>query len=123
MALDDDLPQALPSMIISAGNGLPSTSGLELGTLPLYSCEASSEPVCGTVERPVSLVLGGEGLPAAEVEAARGTVQVAGEGRLVDVTLMHAQERFVVDPECAMGPVELGLDLELVVTQRAPLGG
>ncbi|MCA9655129.1 MAG: hypothetical protein KC501_34765 [Myxococcales bacterium] len=123
VALDDDLPQALPSMIISAGNGLPSTSGLELGTLPLYSCEASSEPVCGTVERPVSLVLGGEGLPAAEVEAARGTVQVAGEGRLVDVTLMHAQERFVVDPECAMGPVELGLDLELVVTQRAPLGG
>lgn len=115
--------QALPSLTVSAGAGLPAHADLELAALPLFSCDITSEPVCGTVERPLSLIVGGDDLEAIEVEAADGTQRIAGEGRFVEVTLMHAQERFVVDPLCALGPVDRGLDLELAIAQWPALEG
>ncbi|MEX1363156.1 MAG: hypothetical protein AB1Z98_08525, partial [Nannocystaceae bacterium] len=102
---------------------LPSVTGLELHTLPLYSCELGSEPVCGTVERPLSLVVGGDTLTAAELQVGDGPVPLDGGDRRLMLTLGHAQQRFVLDPRCAMGPLGLGSDLELAIAQWPALEG
>ncbi|MCH9688474.1 MAG: hypothetical protein K0V04_43995 [Deltaproteobacteria bacterium] len=118
VALDElGQAQALPMLTVSAGGALPSVPGVELAALPLYSCDVLSEPACGTVERPMTVVASGEDLDAAELLTGEAPTRRTGFGRTVEMTLLHAQERFVIDPACALGPASRGADLEFVVAQ------
>ncbi len=113
--LGDEL--AVPRLTVTAGEVLPSIQGLELAVLPLYDCELASEPRCGSVERPMSVVIGGPEFEAVELHAAAEPTRLVAADRELEVTVAHAQERFVLDPACAQGPDGLGLDLEMVVAQ------
>lgn len=124
LSLDESgVQRPLPHLSIAAGQWLPQLEGVEMVALPLYDCGAQSEPECGTVERPMAIVVGGPGLEAAELVPGDGPTQLANEERVVEFTVGHAQERFVVDPACALGPDALGTDLEVVVAQWAPSEG
>lgn len=112
----------LPSLTVSVGTAVPNVSGFEMAALPLYDCEMRSEPSCGTVERPLSLVLGTDELGALELEVRDGPQRLEGAERTVEVTLMHAQERALVDASCALGPDTRGLDIEVAIAQWAPEG-
>ncbi|MEM7151527.1 MAG: hypothetical protein AAF799_01750 [Myxococcota bacterium] len=123
VALDEHSePMELPSLTVSVGTAVPEIDGLELGVLPLYDCEMHSEPTCGTVERPMALVLGNDELGAAELQAGDGPQRLEGGGRTLEVNLMHAQERALVDQSCALGPDTRGLDVEVAVAQWATEG-
>lgn len=111
-------PLAIPSLLASAGTSLPVMLDLELQAVPLYGCDVASEPQCGTVERPMKVLASGPGLEAVELRAGDPPVRQSSDGRVVELALMHAQERFVLDPACGLGPDALGLDLEVVIAQR-----
>ncbi len=107
----------LPMLTVGAGQELPLVPGLELAALPSYDCDLSSEPVCGTVERPMTVVASGLDVEAVELMVGDGPRHSDGDGRTLELTVLHAQERFVVDPACALGPSARGTDLEVVIAQ------
>jgi len=116
VALGDDgevLP--LPVLLASAGPGLPQVDDFDLLAVPEYSCELASEPTCGTVERPMALLVDGGGLEAAELSPGDEPLQHRDDVRTVEVTVMHAEERFVLDAACGQGSDLLGPDLEVVI--------
>ncbi|MCX4241464.1 hypothetical protein [Paraliomyxa miuraensis] len=108
---------AMPSLLASAGSGLPTVADVELQAVPLYGCDPTSEPRCGAVERPMKLLVSGPDLDAVELHAGDAPARQGGDGRGVEVTLLHAQERFVLDPACSLGADDLGPDLEVVIAQ------
>lgn len=110
-------PLPLPSVVAAAGSVLPAIADVQLQAVPVYGCELASEPSCGTVERPMAVLASGPDLPAVELRVGDGPQRLQGDGRAVELTLTHAQERFVLDPACALGPDRLGPDLELVIAQ------
>lgn len=115
VALGDDgqrLP--LPLLHASAGPSLPALPGLDLVAVPQYSCELASEPSCGTVERAMAVLVEGEGIEAAELVLGE-PLRTGDDVLTLEITAMHAQERFVLDPACAEGTDLLGADLEVVI--------
>jgi hypothetical protein len=120
VALDEQgevLP--LPVLHASAGPGVPVIDDVDLAVVPLYACDVASEPTCGTVERPMGIIV-----ETPELEA---TSLVPGEPlrttdalRTLEITAMHAQERFVLDAACGQGSDLLGHDLELVIAMWPP---
>jgi hypothetical protein len=116
VALGDDgevLP--LPVLHASAGPGLPLFADIEMALVPQYACELASEATCGTVERPMALLVEGDDLEAAELVPGGEPLQHRDDLRSVEVTVMHAQERFVLDAACGQGSDLLGPDLEVVI--------
>lgn len=109
----------LPSLWASAGPGLPAVDDIELLGVPQYACDIASEPSCGTVERPMAVLVSGGGLEPAELVAGGEPLRQRDEVRTVEVTVLHAQQRFVLDRWCAQGSDVLGSDLEVVVAQWA----
>jgi hypothetical protein len=109
----------LPSLLASAGAGLPTVDGIELAAVPQYDCELASETHCGTVERPMALLVSGPELDAAELAPGDEPLRQRNESVTVEVTVRHAQERFVLDPACGLGSDALGPDLEVVIAQWA----
>jgi len=108
---------ALPRLTVTAGSTPPSMPGLELAALPLYDCELSSESSCGSAERPMSVVIGGPELEAVELHAGAEPTRLVAVDYELEVTVAHAQERFVLDPACAQGPDMLGLDIEMIIAE------
>lgn len=118
IALDEiDHPDPDRALVLFAGTWLPNLShlGVELGELPLFDCALTSEPVCGTVARSVAMIVGGPDLDAVQLHAGDGPVRFAGDGREVEATLLHGQDRVVLDPQCALGPGQLGHDVEFAI--------
>ena len=119
VALGDDgevLP--LPVLLASAGGALPLVADVDLAAVPEYACELASEPACGTVERPMAVLVEAGGLAATELVPGE-PVSGSDGARTIEVTLMHAQERFVLDAACGQGSDLLGPDLELVIAMWA----
>lgn len=110
---------ALPSLWASAGHGLPAVDDFELLAVSQYGCEIESELGCGTAERPMAVLVGGGGLEPAELVPGGEPLRQRDEIRTVEVTVLHAQERFALDAGCALGSDALGPDLEVVVAQWA----
>jgi hypothetical protein len=116
VALGDDgevLP--LPVLRASAGPGLPAMEGVELTAVPRYACALASEPQCGTVLRPMMVLLDGPDLEAAELAPGDEPMQQRDGTRTLEVSVQHAEERFVLDAACGLGPDVLGPDLEVVI--------
>lgn len=109
----------LPSLHAAAGSSLPVVEGLDLLAVPQYGCAIESEPVCGTAERPMAVLVEGPELEAVELVAGGEPLRERDEVRTLEVTVMHAQERFVLDAACGQGPDVLGPDLEVVIAQWA----
>ena len=102
----------------SRGGGLPAMWGIGASFVTL--CPDTAEPGCGTGARTGELAL----QVGSDLYALRaGQVQLAvpdADGAELGFALMHAQQRTVVDPDCALGPGELGLDLEFVGLRVLP---
>jgi hypothetical protein len=109
----------LPSLHAAAGSSLPVVEGLDLLAVPQYGCDIESEPVCGTAERPMAVLVEGPDLEAVELVPGGEPLSERDELRTLEVTVMHAQERFVLDAACGQGPDLLGPDLEVVIAQWA----
>lgn len=111
---DDGRALPLPLLHASAGQSLPIIDGLELAAVPQYSCDIGSEPSCGTVERPMAVLVEGEGFAAAELVPGE-PLRTGDDVLTLEITAMHAEERFVLDAACGQGSDLLGPDLELVI--------
>lgn len=109
----------LPWLHAAAGSSLPVVEGLDLLAVPQVGCAIESEPVCGTAERPMAVLVEGPDLEGAELVPGGEPLSERDELRTLEVTLMHAQERFVLDAACGLGPDVLGPDLEVVIAQWA----
>ncbi len=96
---------------------------LTFGVVPDFSCDYAAEPVCGTVARAASLTVYADAYGSAQLRPGDAAPRLEGpDGSAYEVYLAHAQERVVLDPECAEGPDTLGTDLEVaVVFTAAPL--
>ena len=87
--------------------------------IPRPSCEWEIDDACASVDRPFELaVVGVEGTlaagdPTVELTDASGEVV-----RQLELTLMHARERSLLDSSCIDGATSLGFDLDAVVLNR-----
>jgi hypothetical protein len=107
-------------LIVSRGASAPVVGGLQIALAPLYDCALSVDD-CGTVAQAASVVLGGGSLPAATATTGGDPVVLDGEdGTRITVAVAHAQQRVVIDSECAAGPQTLGDDLELALVIEDP---
>ncbi|MFO0633179.1 MAG: hypothetical protein U0168_10040 [Nannocystaceae bacterium] len=117
-ALDDAYLPTNPTreLWLSRGGALPtitSAPGLQLAAVPAYGC-ALSVDACGTVGRAVGLTIGGDGFAATQLEHGGAPLTLErDDGSRVTLALAHAQDRVLLDGECAAGPQLLGYDLEL----------
>ena len=102
---------------------LGDVDALTFGLVPDFSCDYAAEPVCGTVARAASLTVHADDYGSARLRPGDAAPRLeADDGSAYEVYLAHAQERVVLDPECAEGPDTLGTDLEVaVVFTAAPL--
>ncbi len=100
------------------GSGLPVMWGT--GAMFTSACPSVTEPVCATAGRngDMSLLVGTNVVTLSAGTTALGVA--APDGAELDFALMHAQERVVLDPACALGPDQLGLDLELAAARAVP---
>jgi hypothetical protein len=107
-------------LIVSRGASAPVVGGLQIALAPLYDCALSVDD-CGTVAQAASVVLGGGSFPAATATTGGDPVVLDGEdGTRITVAVAHAQQRVVIDSECAAGPQTLGDDLELALVIEDP---
>jgi hypothetical protein len=72
------------------------------------------------VARPGHVSISAAGTGAVSLTPGGAAAVLESESVRFDLALMHAQERFAIDPGCALGPDTLGTDLELVVAERSP---
>lgn len=115
VALDDaGEVLTLPMLHASAGAGVPAMEDVDLAVVPLYACDVASEPGCGTVERPMGIIVETPELEATSLVPGE-PLRTSDELRTLEITAMHAQERFVLDAACGQGSDLLGPDLELVI--------
>lgn len=105
----------MPMLLASAGPSLPSAYGIEMLAVPQHECALASEPTCGAVERPMSILVEGEDVGPAELQAGGEGLTYRDETRWLEIAVMHAQQRVVLDPVCSLGPDVLGPDLEVVI--------
>ncbi len=89
--------------------------------IPRPSCEWSVDEACVTNQRPFDLAIGGVEGTVGAGDPTVVLVDPIGGGdsiRQRELTLVHAQERAVVDPTCVEGTTGLGFDLDAVVVSR-----
>ncbi len=106
------------ALIATRGPRLTDVFGMRAVVNSEYDCEPHSEPSCGTLRRPASITLSGGGYDTTSVRVAEAPVVTdSAQGDRLQLFLVHASERFALDPECASGPDALGADLELVAVR------
>ncbi|MBV1857965.1 MAG: hypothetical protein KUG77_06095, partial [Nannocystaceae bacterium] len=103
---------------------VPSLEGLSLRYESDVGCGFDVETSCGTVARVGEVVL--ETTQGAQIGLAAGEsvsgLMLAETNLETSVTVLAAQERVALNPECALGPDVLGPDLAIVMTQTAAEG-
>lgn len=111
---DPQSPIAVPTaqLSLSRGNTLPAVTDLVLAGKPDYSFAIAPDPVCGTVARPSDITVRFEGGEVVHLLPGESTT-LAGTGRELTLWVAHAEDRVVLDPECAEGPDALGSDIEV----------
>lgn len=110
-------------LVLARGSGLPELFELDVAFTPDFDCGHVAEPECGSVTRAGSITVGGDGFGVVETHGGEGPVTLqAADGTRIDVMVAQAQERAVLDPECAQGPDTLGPDIEIAAAYRG-VGG
>lgn len=104
------------SMLVARGRRPldPELLGLELAYRPDYECAPSVDAACGTVARPVEVLVGGPGFEAASLRPGLEPLLLESETRTVELWIPWAEERLALVASCERGSDELGLDVELV---------
>lgn len=105
-------------LVASMGGGAPRIADVELALVPDYGCDPEVQPACGTVARPAHVSATAPGLGSVSLTADGTPAALEGTGVRVELALMHAEERFALDPACALGPDTLGTDLEIVIARH-----
>jgi hypothetical protein len=116
-ALDAEGGEAVPrrELSLTRGGGVLGHYGESATFLAGFDCAPVVDPGCGTVGHAGTLAVSAAGLGSAElrVGAMPGTLADPATGERITMALVHAEERVLLDPECAAGPDLLGLDLEV----------
>ena len=114
---DIDAPPNV-AMVASRGRVVPKLSDTVMASKAVFDAAIAPEPVCGTVARPTEVSVRYED---GDVQVAEPGSQLTLQGASTSLELWfaHAEERVILNPECAEGPDELGLDFE-VVAVRGP---
>jgi hypothetical protein len=121
--LDDQGSVAVPrrELMVSRGAAAPDVDDVDIAFTPDFDCGYQAEPSCGTVTRQGVVTIGGAQLGAAALRAGDPWVSLtAADGSRVDAYVAHAQERVLLDPECAQGPDTLGSDVEIAIASYGP---
>jgi hypothetical protein len=122
-AIDGETGIVVPdgdALVASTGNGIADVFGATATHDALQDCGPALEAACGTVSRAGSITLVGGVTTPVELLGAGARMEAPGiHGGTISFHLVHAQDRVVLDPECAQGPDMLGRDVELVAVRRA----
>lgn len=115
----------LPRVELQAFRGtvFPQFHGLQVAAVPEFDCGYVVGPECGTVTRATSVTVGGGSFGVFDLGPGERETVTDAEGAQLTAALAHAEERAVLDPECAEGPDVLGLDLEVVALYVEPAAG
>jgi len=120
------VPEGEPAVVelqAYRGSLFPIFHGLQVAAVPSFDCAYGVAETCGTVTRATSVTAGGGDFDVVEMQYGdRTTLTGANEAELT-VALAHAEERIVLDPDCAEGPDALGLDLEVAALYIEPDAG
>ena len=114
---DVDAPPDV-ALVASRGRAVPKLADTVMASKALFAAAIAPDPLCGTVARPTEVSVRYED---GEVQVAQPGSQLTLQGASTSLALWfaHAEERVVLNPVCAEGPDELGLDFE-VVAVRSP---
>lgn len=106
------------AMVVSRGREVPKLADTVMASKVKFAASIAPDPVCGTVARPTEISVRYED---GEVQIAEAGSQVTMQGSSTSLALWfaHAEERVILNPVCAEGPDQLGLDFE-VVAVRSP---
>lgn len=106
------------ALVASRGRAVPKLADTVMASKALFAAAIAPDPLCGTVARPTEVSVRYED---GEVQVAQPGSQLTLQGASTSLALWfaHAEERVVLNPVCAEGPDELGLDFE-VVAVRSP---
>lgn len=107
----------------SRGTVFPTLQGVQVAAVPEFDCGYQLAETCGTVTRATSVTAGGGDFEVFELGPGERKTVTDAAGVQLTVALAHAEERAALDPECAEGPDELGLDLEVVAVIVTPPAG
>jgi len=120
----DDEAEGLPLVEIWAfrGETFPQFRGLSVAAIPEFECGFVVGERCGTVTRSTSVTAGGGSYGVVELEPGASQT-LTGESGSMTVTVAHAEERGALDWQCAEGPDQLGIDLEVVALYTEPVAG
>lgn len=106
------------AMVVSRGNVVPKLADTVMASKAVFDATIAPDPVCGTVARPTEVSVRYED---GDVQIAKPGSQLTLQGSSTSLALWfaHAEERVILNPVCAEGPDQLGLDFE-VVAVRSP---
>lgn len=106
------------AMVVSRGRVVPKLAETVMASKAKFDASLAPDPVCGTVARPSEISVRYED---GEVQVAEpgGKLTLQGASTSLALWFAHAEERVILNPVCAEGPDELGLDFE-VVAVRSP---
>lgn len=105
-------------MVLSRGQGAPDLAGLKMNLRQDSGCGLITEEACGTLSQASYLSVWSD-VEQHELYAGSGAVDIAVDGNVsVQLALVHAEERYLLDPVCAEGPDLLGADVELAAVIR-----
>ncbi len=115
---EDVDPPPKVAMVVSRGREVPKFADTVMASKVVFDATIAPDPDCGTVARPTEVSVRYED---GEVQVAKPGGQVTLQGASTSLALWfaHAEERVILNPVCAEGPDELGLDFE-VVAVRSP---
>jgi hypothetical protein len=102
-----------PELHLVHGGHLASIHGLHFEAAPVLECALAPDERCGTVARAASISISSGASAATTTHAGESASIDLDDGGSIEVLVVHAQHRVLVDPECAAGPDALGFDLEL----------
>ena len=111
----------LTRLTLSRGNVLPAIGDVVLAASADYDYLLAPEPVCGTVARPDEITARFADSDIIRLFAGQ-TSKIASQDRELTLWVAHAEERVVLNPDCAEGPDQLGPDVEVaaLITSLEP---
>ncbi len=105
------------------GETFPAFHGLQIAAVPEFECGHVVGERCGTITRATAVTAGGGDFDIVELLPGASQTLQAEDDRRVTIAVAHAEERAALDSECAEGPDDLGLDLEIVTLYTEPNPG
>jgi hypothetical protein len=121
--VDELADQPVVEVQASRGDRFPAFHGVQVAAVPEFECGYAVGLACGTVTRATSVTAGGDTFGVFQLAPGELRSLTSETGAQLTVALAHAEERVVLDPDCAEGPDVLGLDLEVVALHVTPPAG